>query len=62
MNIMIRYLNYVCRLKGIDLSLFYRVQISRRHITLVGNSNESLSTLVGGDDVMITRYINIYLT
>lgn len=62
MNVMIRYLNYVCRLKGIDLSLFYRVQISRRHITLVGNSNESLSTLVGGDDVMITRYINIYLT
>ena len=62
MHVMIRYLNYVCRLKGIDLSLFYRVQISRRHITLVGNRNESLSTLVGGDDVMITRYINIYLT
>lgn len=62
MDVMIRYLNYVCRLKGIDLSLFYRVQISRRHITLVGNRNESLYILGGGDDVMITRYINIYLT
>ena len=61
MSLMIRYLLYVCRKKGIEIDHFYKIQISRRHIILVGNRTDEMSATLGGDDVMITRYINAYL-
>ena len=61
MSVMIRYLEYVCRKRGIRIDDFYRVQISKRHIILVGNRTEEMLATYGGDDVKITRYINIYL-
>jgi len=61
MSVMIRYLTYVCRRKDIDIDDFYRIQISRRHIIMIGNRTDELMERYGGDDVNITRYINIYL-
>ncbi len=56
-----RYLRYVCTKKGIDIDNFYRIQISRRHIIMIGNRTDEMIDRYGGDDVKITRYINIYL-
>ncbi len=61
MRVMMRYLTYVCRRKDIDIDDFYRVQISSRHIILIGNRTDEMIDRYGGDDVKITRYINIYL-
>ncbi len=61
MSVMIRYLDHVCRKRGIRIDDFYRIQISKRHIILVGNRTEEMLDTYGGDDVKITRYINIYL-
>ena len=61
MSVMIRYLEYVCRKRDIEIDDFYRVQISNRHIILVGNRTEEMTATYGGDDIKITRYINIYL-
>jgi len=61
MSVMMRYLDHVCRKRGIQIDDFYRVQISNRHIILVGNRTEEMLTTYGGDDIKITRYINIYL-
>lgn len=61
MSVMIRYLTYVCRRKDIDIDDFYRIQISRRHIIMIGNRTDEMIDRYGGDDVKITRYINIYL-
>lgn len=61
MSVMMRYLDYVCRVRGIDIDHFYRIQISRRHVILIGNRTDEMMSRIGGDDVMITNYINIYL-
>ena len=61
MMLMMRYLRYVCTKKGIDIDHFYRIQISRRHIILIGNRTDEMVSRIGGDDVMITNHINIYL-
>jgi len=61
MTVMMRYLRYVCMKKGIDIDHFYRIQISRRHIILIGNRTDEMMAIIGGDDVMITNHINIYL-
>jgi len=61
MRVMMRYLTYVCRRKDIDIDHFYRIQISRRHIIMIGNRTDEMIDRYGGDDVKITRYINIYL-
>ena len=61
MSVMMRYLDYVCRVRGINIDHFYRIKISRRHILLMGNRTNELMERYGGDDVNITRYINIYL-
>jgi len=61
MRVMMRYLTYVCRRKDIDIDDFYRVQISSRHVILIGNRTDEMIDRYGGDDVKITRYINIYL-
>lgn len=61
MSVMIRYLQYVCRKRGIPIDWFYRIQISNRHIIMIGNREPRISAIAGGDDVMITQYINIYL-
>ncbi len=61
MSVMMRYLGYVCRVRGIDIDHFYRIQISRRHVILIGNRTDEMMAIIGGDDVMITNHINIYL-
>ncbi len=61
MSVMMRYLAHVCRVRGINIDHFYRIHISRRHILLMGNRTDELMERYGGDDVKITRYINIYL-
>lgn len=61
MSVMMRYLMYVCMKKGIDIDHFYRIQISRRHVILIGNRTDEMMAIIGGDDVMITNHINIYL-
>lgn len=61
MTVMMRYLGYVCRVRGIDIDHFYRIQISRRHVILIGNRTDEMMAIIGGDDVMITNHINIYL-
>lgn len=61
MRVMMRYLGYVCRVRGIDIDHFYRIQISRRHVILIGNRTDEMMAIIGGDDVMITNHINIYL-
>ena len=61
MSMMMRYMSYVCRKKGIQIDDFYRVQISMRHIILVGNRTEEMLATYGGDDILVTRYMNIYL-
>ena len=55
MRVMMRYLTYVCRRKDIDIDDFYRVQISSRHIILIGNRTDEMIDRYGGDDVKITR-------
>jgi hypothetical protein len=61
MSVMMRYLMYVCMKKAIDIDHFYRIQISRRNIILIGNRTDEMMSRIGGDDVMITNHINIYL-
>jgi hypothetical protein len=61
MNVMMRYMRYVCRKRGIQIDNFYRIQISKRHIILVGNRTEEMLATYGGDDILVTRYMNIYL-
>lgn len=61
MSVMMRYMMYVCRKRGIQIDDFYRVQISMRHIILVGNRTEEMLATYGGDDILVTRYMGIYL-